>query len=279
LKLKYDELLSSFAFNFNLRHYTMELVLVCGLMYYSFGWHVVAIVLSTFVLYVAWTVRMTGVSAELRKIANTMDGITTGKAVDALLNYETVSVFGNVRLESTQYDGLLRSYHEARSPLPTPVCAGTLLYLRATSQGTSGQAREEDVARRVCSGTPVHRYTASAQCGNEWPGQGGGRGEASVYGYTVDCEYEQPVWACVWRPCGWAALGSERASSALNAGQAVILAAGMTAVLASAALGIGRGGLASVGSVSGRVGDLVMANGRALQAASIKTRVENALEA
>ena len=63
--------------------------------------------LATFVAYVAWTVRMTGVSAELRKIANKMDGITTGKAVDALLNYETVSVFGNVKLESAQYDGLL----------------------------------------------------------------------------------------------------------------------------------------------------------------------------
>lgn len=80
----------------------------------------VAIVLTTFVLYVGWTVRMTGVSAELRKIANTMDGITTGKAVDALLNYETVSVFGNVKLEATQYDRLLRSYHEASLGYPKP---------------------------------------------------------------------------------------------------------------------------------------------------------------
>ena len=103
-----------------------------------------------------------------------MDGITTGKAVDALLNYETVTTFGNVKLESDSYDALLRSYHEA-------------------------------------------------------------------------------------------ALGSERASSALNAGQAVILAGGMTCVLASAALGIGRGGLEFVGPISTRVGDLVMANGLLLQ--------------
>ena len=152
----------------------VELLLVCGLLWRAFSWHVVAVVLATFVLYVGWTVKMTGVSAELRKIANTMDGVTTGKAVDALLNYETVSVFGNVKLESRQYDELLRSYHEA-------------------------------------------------------------------------------------------ALGSERASSALNAGQAVILAAGMTAVLASAALGLGRGGVEAVGPLAGRVGDLVMANGLLLQ--------------
>ena len=62
-----------------------------------------------------------------------------------------------------------------------------------------------------------------------------------------------------------AALGSERASSALNAGQAVILACGMTAVLVTAALGVGRGGLAAVGPVAERVGDLVMANGLLLQ--------------
>ena len=152
----------------------LELTLVCALLWKAFSWHVVAIVLATFVAYVAWTVRMTGYSADLRKIANAMDGETTGKAVDALLNYETVSVFGNVRMESKQYDGLLRAYHEA-------------------------------------------------------------------------------------------ALGSERASSALNAGQAVILACGMTAVLVTAALGVGRGGLAAVGPVAERVGDLVMANGLLLQ--------------
>ena len=152
----------------------LELTLVCALLWKAFSWHVVAIVLATFVAYVGWTVRMTGYSADLRKIANAMDGETTGKAVDALLNYETVSVFGNVELEAKQYDGLLRSYHEA-------------------------------------------------------------------------------------------ALGSERASSALNAGQAVILACGMTAVLATAALGVGRGGLAAVGPVAERVGDLVMANGLLLQ--------------
>ena len=152
----------------------LELTLVCALLWKAFSWHVVAIVLSTFVAYVAWTVKMTGYSADLRKIANAMDGETTGKAVDALLNYETVSVFGNVKLESKQYDGLLRSYHEA-------------------------------------------------------------------------------------------ALGSERASSALNAGQAVILAAGMSGVLVTAALGIGRGGLEVVGPITQRVGDLVMANGLLLQ--------------
>ena len=45
----------------------------------------------------------------------------------------------------------------------------------------------------------------------------------------------------------------------------MILAAGMTGVLASAALGVGRGGLEFAGPISERVGDLVMANGLLLQ--------------
>jgi len=71
-----------------------------------------------------------------------------------------------------------------------------------------------------------------------------------------------------------AALGSERASSALNAGQSVILALGWTAVLAAASLGLGRGGLEAVGSVSGRVGDLVMANGQGLTLVPISDHPE-----
>jgi len=154
----------------------VELALVSALLWKAFSWHVVAVVLSTFCCYVWWTMHMTGVSASKRKLANTMDGLSTGKAVDALLNYETVSNFGNVNLESKQYDNLLRGYHEA-------------------------------------------------------------------------------------------ALGSERASSMLNAGQAVFLSLGMTAALSCAALGVGAGGNVSQmgASLANRVGDLVMANGLLLQ--------------
>ena len=154
----------------------VELALVSAVLWKTFSWHVVAVLLSTFCCYVQWTMHMTGVSASKRKLANTMDGLSTGKAVDALLNYETVSNFGNVNLEAKQYDTLLRGYHEA-------------------------------------------------------------------------------------------ALGSDRASSLLNAGQAVVLSLGMTAALSCAALGVGAGGNAQQmgANLANRVGDLVMANGLLLQ--------------
>ena len=152
----------------------MELALVCGLLWRAFSWHIPAVVLVTFTAYVSWTIHMTGVSAEKRKLANHMDGLSTGKAVDALLNYETVTFFGNVNLEAQQYDKLLRGYHEA-------------------------------------------------------------------------------------------ALESERASSLLNAGQALILSAGITVMLASVALGVWNTDPLSTASLTSRVGDLVMANGLLLQ--------------
>ena len=40
--------------------------------WHAFSWHVVAVVLTTFVVYVTYTVNMTGKSADLRKIANNM---------------------------------------------------------------------------------------------------------------------------------------------------------------------------------------------------------------
>ena len=93
----------------------LELTLVCALLWKAFSWHVVAIVLATFVAYVAWTRRADpGYKrgpAQNRQRDGRGDHRQSGGP--ALLNYETVSVFGNVRMESKQYDGLLRAYHEA----------------------------------------------------------------------------------------------------------------------------------------------------------------------
>jgi ABC-type transport system involved in Fe-S cluster assembly fused permease/ATPase subunit len=44
---------------------------------------------------------------------NRLDNLTTGKVVDALLNYETVAQFNNQELEARQYDGLLKGYQAA----------------------------------------------------------------------------------------------------------------------------------------------------------------------
>ena len=145
----------------------VELVVVCVLLWRTFSPAVVVLVLATFAAYVTWSVALTQLAASRREEANRLDSLSSAKAVDAMLNYECVTSFGNVGLECIQYDGLLRQYQSA-------------------------------------------------------------------------------------------AIHAEKASSALNAGQAVILAGGATAALCAAVLGWGGGNV-------GTVGDLVMANGLIIQ--------------
>jgi ABC-type transport system involved in Fe-S cluster assembly fused permease/ATPase subunit len=44
---------------------------------------------------------------------NKLENLATGKAVDALLNYETVVQFNNQKLEVEQYNSLLQGYQHA----------------------------------------------------------------------------------------------------------------------------------------------------------------------
>ena len=46
-------------------------------------------------------------ATEIRREVNELDNQTTGKAVDALMNYETVKLFNNEQLEVDQYDEYL----------------------------------------------------------------------------------------------------------------------------------------------------------------------------
>jgi hypothetical protein len=69
---------------------SLELVLVCATLGHLFNGYVVVCVGVTFAVYVAWTMRYIERSARVRKDVNTLDAQTTGKVVDALLNYETV---------------------------------------------------------------------------------------------------------------------------------------------------------------------------------------------
>ena len=91
----------------------VELVAVCALLWHAFSGAVVALVLATFGLYVAWTILLTGLAASRREEANRLDSASSGRAVDALLNYETVATFGNVEVETTEYNALLRQFQAA----------------------------------------------------------------------------------------------------------------------------------------------------------------------
>jgi ABC transporter ATM len=91
----------------------VELLLVCGLLATKVSPSVAGIVALTFVAYVTYTVQITTRAAESRKEVNKLENLATGKAVDALLNYETVVQFNNQTLEVEQYNNLLQGYQSA----------------------------------------------------------------------------------------------------------------------------------------------------------------------
>ncbi|CAK0783343.1 hypothetical protein CVIRNUC_006542 [Coccomyxa viridis] len=91
----------------------VELILVCGLLSRTFTPLVSLMVLGTFVAYTLWTAALTRAAAEARKKVNKLDNLTTGKAVDALLNYETVKLFNNEQFEVDEYDQYLSGYQQA----------------------------------------------------------------------------------------------------------------------------------------------------------------------
>jgi ABC-type transport system involved in Fe-S cluster assembly fused permease/ATPase subunit len=91
----------------------LELCLVVGVMLFAFDWRYAAIVLTTMFLFMAFTYRATEWRIKIRKAMNESDTDATAKAVDSLLNFETVKYFGAERRESERYDRSIAKYEKA----------------------------------------------------------------------------------------------------------------------------------------------------------------------
>jgi ABC-type transport system involved in Fe-S cluster assembly fused permease/ATPase subunit len=90
-----------------------ELLLICGLIAFYFGWIYVVIVLVTVVLYVWFTFKASEWRIAIRRDMNDSDTEAHSRAVDSLLNYETVKYFNNEDLEARRFDSAMRRYESA----------------------------------------------------------------------------------------------------------------------------------------------------------------------
>jgi ATP-binding cassette subfamily B protein len=91
----------------------LEVALVCGILIARFDWTFTAITLATIAAYVAFTFSVTEWRMRYYRAANQADTEANARAVDSLLNYETVKYFGNERHEFGRYDASLVHYEEA----------------------------------------------------------------------------------------------------------------------------------------------------------------------
>lgn len=71
------------------------------------------IAFSTIGVYIVFTVVVTQWRTKIRKIMNAADNEANSKAIDSLLNYETVKYFNNEQLEVDRYDSCLKKYQDA----------------------------------------------------------------------------------------------------------------------------------------------------------------------
>ena len=98
---------------FNIAPTIIELVAVAVIFYLNFGWGLVAATGLTVVAYILVTQRITEWRTHLRREMNDLDGTALSRAVDSLLNYETVKYFGAEHREEQRYANSARAYSEA----------------------------------------------------------------------------------------------------------------------------------------------------------------------
>ena len=91
----------------------VELLMISGLIAYYFGWIYVVVVLVTVALYVAFTFWASERRIAIRRDMNESDTEAHAKAVDSLLNYETVKYFGNEAHEARRFDASMARYERA----------------------------------------------------------------------------------------------------------------------------------------------------------------------
>jgi ATP-binding cassette subfamily B protein len=98
---------------FNLAPTAIELIAVGVIFYINFGIELVLATALTVVAYISITRWITDWRAKLRREMNDLDGRALQRAVDSLLNFETVKYFGAEHREEERYSGAARAYAEA----------------------------------------------------------------------------------------------------------------------------------------------------------------------
>ncbi|RCX10184.1 ABCB family ABC transporter ATP-binding protein/permease [Extensimonas vulgaris] len=99
---------------FNIIATLVEVLLVLGVLAVKFDAGFAWITLAALLLYIVFTVRVTEWRTQFRRQANESDSAAHSKAVDALLNYETVKYFNNEEFEARRYDESLERLRRAR---------------------------------------------------------------------------------------------------------------------------------------------------------------------
>ena len=98
---------------FNILPTLLEIALVCGILWGLFSIWYAVVTLISIVVYIAYTMIITEWRLKWRREMNETDQRANTRAIDSLLNYETVKYFGNEQFEAGRYDQALQRYERA----------------------------------------------------------------------------------------------------------------------------------------------------------------------
>jgi len=124
------EFLLSFML-FNVIPTLFEIALVCAIMGALYGGWFALVTFITMGTYIAWTLIVTEWRIKFRRAMNETDSEANTRAIDSLLNFETVKYFGNEDHEAKRFDVSLRAYERAA------VKSKTTLSLLNVGQGSA----------------------------------------------------------------------------------------------------------------------------------------------
>jgi ATP-binding cassette, subfamily B, heavy metal transporter len=92
----------------------IEIALVLGILIVRYQGAFALITFVTLGLYVLFTITVTNWRTKIRREANELDSVANSRAVDSLLNYETVKYFNNERWELDRYDEQMKKWETAQ---------------------------------------------------------------------------------------------------------------------------------------------------------------------
>jgi ATP-binding cassette subfamily B protein len=98
---------------FNIAPTVIELTAICIIFYVKFGPGLVAATLVMVAVYILFTRKITDWRTHLQREMNEVDNKAIGRAVDSLLNYETVKYFGAEEREARRYDEAIAGFTRA----------------------------------------------------------------------------------------------------------------------------------------------------------------------
>ncbi|WP_444666431.1 ABCB family ABC transporter ATP-binding protein/permease [Cereibacter changlensis] len=98
---------------FSIAPLILELTMVSIIFAVLFGWQYMAVVVITITVYILFTFKVTEWRVKIRREMNDQDNDANQKAIDSLLNFETVKYFGAETREASRYDSAMSRYEVA----------------------------------------------------------------------------------------------------------------------------------------------------------------------